>query len=178
MRRADWFDAVVRDLRFAIRQLAKRPTFTIVALLTLALGIGANTAIFSAVNDVLLRPLPTPALDRLVFVHDNLPKLPLLETMLDPSETLALTTHNDLFASVAGVNSTAAPVLTGYGDPRKPLEPAPWVVSSTSSVRRRRSAGSIAPTNRRTASTASSFCRMISGKSLAANARSWGRRSC
>ena len=119
MQRAEWFDASVRDLRFAVRQLTKRPAFTIVALLTLALGIGANTAIFSAVNGVLLRPLPSPALDRLVFVHDNLPKLPLLETMLDPSETLALMSHNELFTSVAGVNAGGAPVLTGYGEPRK-----------------------------------------------------------
>jgi predicted permease len=119
MRRAEWFDAVLRDLRFAVRQLAKRPAFTTVALLTLALGIGANTAIFSAVNGVLLRPVPAPALDRLVFVQDNLPKLPLFGTPLDPSETLALATHDELFTSVAGVYSGGAPVLTGYGEPRR-----------------------------------------------------------
>jgi putative ABC transport system permease protein len=118
MRRSEWLDAFNRDFHFALRQLAKRPGFTIVAVLTLALGIGANTAIFSAVNSVLLRPLPVSGLDRLVFIHDNLPKLPLLETQLDPTETLELTNHKDLFVAVGGVAGSAN-VLTGTGEPRR-----------------------------------------------------------
>lgn len=58
------------DLRFAFRQLIKNPGFSIVAICTLALGIGANTAIFSVINAVLLRPLPYPAADRIMFVNE------------------------------------------------------------------------------------------------------------
>src|SRR5213594_2001813 len=63
----------MNDLKFAFRQLLKNPGFTAVAVLTLALGIGANTAIFSFVNAILLRPLPYKDADRLVIVYENYP---------------------------------------------------------------------------------------------------------
>jgi predicted permease len=64
---------VLKDLRFALRSLARQPIFTLVAVLTLTLGIGANTAIFSLLYQVLLRPLPYPNADRLVFVWNTYP---------------------------------------------------------------------------------------------------------
>src|ERR1700749_1714839 len=60
-----WMEQIVRDVRFAARQLRKSPGFTLTAIFTLMLGLGANTAVFSLINALLLRPLPVPHADEL-----------------------------------------------------------------------------------------------------------------
>src|ERR1041385_4110140 len=65
-------NSLINDLRFGFRMMVRNPVFTLIAIVTLALGIGANTAIFSVVDAVLLRPLPYPAADRLVFLWSTM----------------------------------------------------------------------------------------------------------
>ena len=73
MRRTEYLTELAQDLTFATRQLLHHPGFTIVALLTLALGIGATAAIFSAVQAVVLRPLPVPEPSRILAVYTAFP---------------------------------------------------------------------------------------------------------
>src|SRR5690606_2240508 len=78
-RGGDPMDEIVQDLRYALRQTLRRPGFAAVLVVTLAVGIGANTAVFSVVNGVVLRPLPYPDSERLTVVWSQFPTLDLLE---------------------------------------------------------------------------------------------------
>jgi putative ABC transport system permease protein len=105
---------MIQDLRYGIRMLLKNPGFTSIAVFTLALGIGANTAIFSVINAVVLRPLPYAEADRLVFVGHSwaggLPRTISAPNYLDCRE------QNRVFESTALIKSWGAN-LTGQGRP-------------------------------------------------------------
>ena len=109
-------DTLWQDIRYAIRTLAKNPGFTAVAVLTLALGIGANTAIFSVVNAVLLRPLPFRAPDRLVLISERIPSA----AVIGPSYQNYVD-FRDQAQSFEGISAThvATLTLTGAGEPER-----------------------------------------------------------
>ncbi|HEY4218264.1 MAG TPA: ABC transporter permease [Gemmatimonadaceae bacterium] len=118
---------VAQDVRHAVRSLARAPGFTIVALLTLALGIGANTAIFSVLNGVLLRPLPYPHPDQLVFITSQFPTLGFNQFPMDPAEFLELQSRNQSFQSVGAYVASAVNI----GADATP-ERVPAIVASSS----------------------------------------------
>ena len=107
---------LLQDLRYSLRMLMKRPGFTIVALITLALGIGANTAVFSVVNAVLLRPLPFPHSERLVYVWESLRSDPKVEDSMSPHNFTDLREHNQSFDAYFALRYTSI-ALTGAGMP-------------------------------------------------------------
>jgi len=93
------------NFRYAARGLAKNPGFAAVAMITLALGIGANTAIFSIVNGVLLKPLPFPAPDRLVVLNNTYPAAGLLKASTSPPDHVDYRKHTELFQDVMSLQS-------------------------------------------------------------------------
>jgi putative ABC transport system permease protein len=105
-----------QDLRYAVRGLRQRPGFTLVAVLTLALGIGANTAIFSVVNGVLLRPLPYERPDRLAMIWGHRNQEPLAQLSVPEYWDLRERTHS--FAGVAAF-AEGNINLTGTGTPER-----------------------------------------------------------
>jgi hypothetical protein len=98
-----WIDRLAQDLRFALRMLRKSPGFTIIAVLTLALGIGANTAVFSLVNSFLLRPLPYPHSERLVKVWEQLRVLGLHRFAAPVGDFVDYRKDNQVFEEMAAV---------------------------------------------------------------------------
>ncbi len=107
-----------QDLRYAARMLRKQPAFTLIAVLTLALGIGANTAIFSVVNAVLLRPLPYAEADRLVVLWGNFLKLNIERLPAKAAEYVDYRDQTQSFAQVAA-SSSADYNLTGATQPER-----------------------------------------------------------
>jgi putative ABC transport system permease protein len=113
-------DGLLQDLRFGWRGLAKSPLFSAAAVLTLALGIGANTAVFSVVNAVLLRPLPFADPERLVSVRSALPGLGLDDAGFSVPELDDLAQRSGVFEQLAGVWAVDS-TLTGVDHPQRVL---------------------------------------------------------
>jgi predicted permease len=109
---------LLQDVRYGWRMLRNKPTFTVVAVLTLALGVGANTAIFSIVNAVLLRSLPYPRPDRLVRIIFNNPGLGLRDVPFSVPELDDLKTRAGVFEEVSVV-FPASTNLTGAKQPER-----------------------------------------------------------
>jgi putative ABC transport system permease protein len=110
-----WLDHIRQDIRFGLRMLTKSPGFTGVVVATLALAIGANTAIFSAVYAVLLKPLPFKNADRLVFIlKKNVPR-GWSRNPISPAEILAWRNQTEVFEGLAAYTGESC-VLTGVGE--------------------------------------------------------------
>ena len=110
------FANILRDTRYALRQLARTPGFTVVAVLTLALGIGATSAIFSVVNGVLLRPLAYPNPDGIVRVNELLQKFGRFSVA--PATFLDWRQQNTVFSQIGAMNSTGATLVSATGAER------------------------------------------------------------
>jgi hypothetical protein len=111
-----WVHAFKQDIKHAFRVLARQPGVTFVAILTLALGIGANSAIFSAVNAVLLRPLPYDDPDRLVTLWEKRPAEGVMDNVVSPADFADWSKMATSFESMAAMTVLPAD-LTGIGEP-------------------------------------------------------------
>ncbi len=109
-------ETVLKDLRYGARMLAKSPGFTLVAVIALGLGIGANTAIFSVVNAVLLRPLPYKDADKLVVVWEKSPKND--QNVVNPANFMDWREQNNVFTEMAAIVDQNA-VMVGDGEPEE-----------------------------------------------------------
>src|SRR5512144_392656 len=112
-------DKLLQDVRFALRKLAKSPGFALLSVATLALGIGANTAMFSVVNAVLLRPLPYPNPERLAYITSQFPTMGFEQFWISPPEFIEFRDWNQSFESVGAFTADAANL--GIEHPVRPV---------------------------------------------------------
>ena len=110
-------DPMLQDLKYAIRGLVKRPAFAALVIATLALGIGANTAMFSIVHSVLLRPLPYERPDELVYMYGAFRQGN--QASVSPPDYLDYRDRNSVFSSLAGRTVFGTAVITGSDEPER-----------------------------------------------------------
>ena len=111
-------DSLIRDVRYGVRSLLKRPGATAIALITLALGIGVNTAIFSAVDSVLLRPLPLKDAERVCSIWERTLRMGINQNEVAPANFFDLRNQNQTFESI-GAHGPQDMNLTGDGEPER-----------------------------------------------------------
>jgi putative ABC transport system permease protein len=108
---------LMHDVQYGLRQLRHNPSFTVVAIITLALGIGANTAIFSIVNAVVLHPLPYPHSDRLVWITEFGPALKM--EVVEGADYFAWKERDRTLDHIAACDASVSFNLTGRGLPAR-----------------------------------------------------------
>ena len=111
-------DSLLRDLKFSARSLLKRPALTIIAIVTLAIGIGANSAIFSTINALLLKPLPFPDPDRIVALWDKVPSRGVVRNEVTVANYLDWRAQNKTFEQL-GIYRWWSTNLTGSDSPER-----------------------------------------------------------
>src|SRR5689334_15042010 len=112
-----WMDGTIRDVRYALRGMARAPLFALVVVLTLGLGIGANTAIFSIVDRLLLRALPYPNGEQLMVLHESSSNAARMD--VNPANWLDWQRESKTFESFAAWTNRVPLTLTGQGDPER-----------------------------------------------------------
>jgi putative ABC transport system permease protein len=111
-----WLERLIQDLRFGLRMLLKNPVFTMAAVLSLAIGIGATSAIFSVVNGVVLRPLPYQQPEQLLRLWHSKPKIGMTDMPISGGNVQVWRERAQSFAGVAAFNTTQA-IFTGGAEP-------------------------------------------------------------
>src|SRR5512133_2745400 len=112
------FDSVIQDLRYGARLLRRNPVFAATVVLVLAVGIGANAAMFSLIHSVLLRPLPYPEPERLVVAFNTVPSRGWFNSVSSPVDVVEMRAQNHTFEHLAGLYLRPRN-LTGSGEPEQ-----------------------------------------------------------
>lgn len=118
-RRVTYVESLLQDVRYGLRMLAKHPSFTITAVLTLALGIGANTAIFSALKAVLLKHLPYRDADRLVTIWLRNPHRGWTHNPISKADFISWRKQTDVFADIALMDPKAFALTRNNSQPEE-----------------------------------------------------------
>ena len=155
-------ETFLQDLRYGARMLRKNPGFTAIAVLTLALGIGATTAIFSVVNTLLLSPLPFADSNRIVLIQESNPKLDSGDMGVSAPDVADFRRLNHVFEDVGAYSTTPAD-MSGRGEPSRVIVTLAQTSVFASSAFPPSSAG-YSPKKRKHLAMTSSFWNTDSGR--------------